>query len=100
MCCKTSSKSSPNGKCTRYSKRYGRIQTTVQKATTRTVYKSPQKALERWNQSRQNTVSTAYADAPTIVKAPSGGYSVVPHKLVKKNNLKEIAPSEISKLED
>lgn len=66
----------------------------------RTVYKSPQKALERWNQSRQNTVSTAYADAPTIVKAPSGGYSVVPHKLVKRNNLKEIAPSQIPKLEN
>ena len=66
----------------------------------RTVYKSPQKTLERWNQSRQNTVSSAYADAPTIVKAPSGGYSVVPHKLVKRNNLKEIAPSEIYKLSD
>ena len=40
----------------------------------RTVYKSPQNARKAYEQSRQNLVSTAYRDHPTIVESPKGGY--------------------------
>jgi len=70
------------------------------KGYSRSVYKSPQKALEVWKQRKQSITSTAYADSPTIVKSPTGGYSVVPHKLVKLNKLTEISPYRIEKLND
>ena len=61
----------------------------------RSVYKSLQTAKEHWKERHANIVSTAYADSPTIVKAPTGGYSVVPHKIARINNLKEISPYRI-----
>ena len=61
----------------------------------RSVYKSLQTAKEHWKQRKADTVSTAYADSPTIVKSPKGGYSVVPHKIARINQLKEISPYRI-----
>ena len=61
----------------------------------RSVYKSLQTAKEHWKQRKDNTVSMAYADSPTIVKSPNGGYSVVPHKIARINQLKEISPYRI-----
>ena len=61
----------------------------------RTVYKSPQNARKAYEQSRQNLVSTAYRDHPTIVESPKGGYSVMPHGIAKLNKLKEISPYSI-----
>ena len=61
----------------------------------RTVYKSPQNARKAYDQARENLVSTAYRDHPSIVKSPKGGYSVVPHGIAKLNNLKEISPYSI-----
>lgn len=61
----------------------------------RSVYKSLQTAKEHWKQRKANTVSTAYADSPTIVKSPNGGYSVVPHKIARINQLKVISPYRI-----
>lgn len=66
---------------------------------TRRVFKSPQAAKEQWKSSTKSMVSTAYRDQPTIVHAPNGGYSVVPHGLVKRNNLKEIRPYEIKDID-
>lgn len=62
---------------------------------TRTVYKSQQAALKQWKQRKENTISTALADQPTIVHSPKGGYSVVPHKIATINKLKEISPYRI-----
>lgn len=61
----------------------------------RTVYKSLQSAKEQWKQRKANTVSTANADAPTIVVSPTGGYSVMPRKIAKINKLHEISPYRI-----
>lgn len=61
----------------------------------RTVYKSTQNARKAYDQARENLVSTAYRDHPSIVKSPKGGYSVVPHGIAKLNNLKEISPYSI-----
>lgn len=62
---------------------------------TRKVFKSPQAAKERWSSVKGGLKSTALADQPTIVQSPKGGYSVIPHKLVKRNKLKEISPYSI-----
>ena len=61
----------------------------------RTVYKSIQSAKEQWKQRKANNVSTANADAPTIVIAPTGGYSVMPRKIARINKLTEISPYRI-----
>lgn len=66
---------------------------------TRKVFKSPQGAKERWVSMKQGLVSTALADQPTIVQIPKGGYSVIPHKLLKQNNLKVISPYSIKKID-
>lgn len=66
---------------------------------TRKVFKSPQAAKERWASMKEGLVSTALADQPTIVQLPKGGYSVIPHKLLKQNNLKEISPYRIKKID-
>lgn len=66
---------------------------------TRKVFKSPQAAKERWFSMKEGLVSTALADQPTIVQLPKGGYSVIPHKLLKQNNLTEISPYRIKKID-
>lgn len=66
---------------------------------TRKVFKSPQAAKERWASVKKGLVSTALADQPTIVQSPKGGYSVIPHKLLKLNKLKEISPYQIKNIE-
>lgn len=66
---------------------------------TRKVFKSPQAAKERWASVKESMKSTALADQPTIVQTPKGGYSVIPHKLLKSNKLKEISPYRIKDIE-
>lgn len=61
----------------------------------RSVYKSLQTAKQHWKERNATNVSTANMDAPTIVIAPTGGYSVMPRKIARINKLTEISPYRI-----